>query len=84
MISIQNINDKECFKWSLVRYLNPADCKTARSKNVDEEFAKKFDFKDIKFPVKIRDIHKNKTKIRKNIQFMFQKCFRKKNMLINY
>ena len=25
LINIQNIDDNECFKWSLVRYLNPAD-----------------------------------------------------------
>ena len=24
-INIQNVNDKECFKWCLVRYLHPAD-----------------------------------------------------------
>ena len=24
LINIQNIDDNECFKWSLVRYLNPA------------------------------------------------------------
>ena len=25
LINIQNIDDNECFKWCLVRYLNPAD-----------------------------------------------------------
>ena len=25
LINIQNIDDSECFKWCLVRYLNPAD-----------------------------------------------------------
>ena len=47
LINIKNIDDNECFKWCLVRYL--------RSKNykADRDFAKKLDFKDIKFPVKI-------------------------------
>ena len=50
-----------------------------------QRFAKEVDFKDIKFPVKTRDIHKIKKKripsglaflirkIRKNIQCMYQK-----------
>ena len=25
LINIQNIDDNECFKWYLIRYLNPAD-----------------------------------------------------------
>ena len=55
---IQNIDDKGCVKWSIVRYSNPADCKPARITKADKDFAKKLDFKDIKFPAKIRDIHK--------------------------
>ena len=58
-------------------------------------FAKRLDFKDIKFPVKTRDIHKNKNKnpsasaflvmaLRKNIQFMYHKNYVKKNMLTYY
>ena len=58
MINIQNIDDKECFKWCLVRYLNPADLNSVRTTKADKDFAKKLDFKDIKFPVKVRDIHK--------------------------
>ena len=38
--------------------LNPADRTPARITKADKEFAKKLDFKDIKFPVKLRDIHK--------------------------
>ena len=41
-----------------VRYLNPADHNSRRITKPDKEFAKKFDFKNIKFPVKIRDFHK--------------------------
>ena len=57
-INIQNIDDNECFKWCLVRYLNPVDHHQARITKADKDFAKKLDFKDIKFPVKVRDIHK--------------------------
>ena len=46
MINIRNFDDNECFKWSLVRYVNPADRNPARIAKAD------------KFPVKIRDIKK--------------------------
>ena len=47
----------------MVRYLSPADRKPAKIIKADKEFAKKLDFKDIKFPVKIRDICKIEKKI---------------------
>ena len=58
MINIQSIGDNECFKWCLVRYLNPADHKPRRTTKTDKRFAKILDFKDIKFSVKVRDMHK--------------------------
>ena len=58
MINIQNIDGNECFKWSIVKYLNHADRNPARITKADKEFTQKLDFKNIKFPVKIRDIHK--------------------------
>ena len=58
LINIQNIDDNEFFKWSLVKYLNPADRNWARVIKADKEFAKTFLLKNISFLVKIRDIHK--------------------------
>ena len=58
LTNVQNINDNECFKWCLVRYLNPADRNPARITNADKDFAKKFHFNDMKFSVKTKDIHK--------------------------
>ena len=58
LINIQNINDNEYLKWSIVRYVNPADYHSARIRNFDKDFAKKLDFEDIKFPVKVRHIYK--------------------------
>ena len=58
MIYIQNTDYNECFKWYLLRYLNPADRNPARIAKTDKDFAKKLDFKYINFPVKVRDIHK--------------------------
>ena len=58
LISIQNINDNECFKRSIVRYSNPADRNPTRIAKAGKYFATKLGFKDKKFPVKIRDIHK--------------------------
>ena len=42
----------------IVRYVNLADHNPRKFTKVDKDFTKKHDFNDIKFPVKIRDIHK--------------------------
>ena len=95
MINIQNTDDNEWFKWCLVRHINPANHNPRRITKYDKDFAKRFDFKDIKFPVKIRDIHKSKKripsplvsfamKIKKKFQSMYQKNVVKINMLICY
>ena len=34
MINIQIIDDNECFKWRLVRYLNPANRNLAKTRDV--------------------------------------------------
>ena len=47
-----------CFKWFLVRYLNPANHHLERITKAEKD--KKIGFKDMKFPVKARDIHKIK------------------------
>ena len=58
MINIQNTNDNDYFKWYLARYLNPANHHPARITKANKDFAKRLDFKDMKFQVKIRDIQK--------------------------
>ena len=58
LINIQNIDDNEWFKWCLLRYLNSADYHPARITRADKDFAERHDSKNIKFPVKVRDIHK--------------------------
>ena len=62
LINIQNTDDNECFKWSIVSYLNPTNHHSARLTKADKYFDKKLDFKYIKFPFKIRDIHKTEKK----------------------
>ena len=57
-MNIKNKDDNECFKWYQVRYLNPAHHNPRRIAKANKYFAKKLDFKYIKLPVKIRDIHK--------------------------
>ena len=47
LLNIQNIDDNECFKWSIVWYLNPATYHPARITKTDQDFAKKHDFKDL-------------------------------------
>ena len=46
-IHIQNIDDNECFRQCLVRYLNPANHHPARVTNKDKDFAETLDFKYI-------------------------------------
>ena len=46
LINIQNIDDNECFKWSLVWYLNPANHHPAGVTKADKDFAKTLDSKD--------------------------------------
>ena len=41
LISIQNIDDNECFKWRFFTYLNPADRDLARITKAHKDFAKK-------------------------------------------
>ena len=65
MFNIENIDGNECFKWCLVRYLHSADHNSRRIRKVDRDFAREFDFKDVAFPVKIRDIHKIEKKKKK-------------------
>ena len=95
LINIQNTDDNECFKWSIFRYLNPSYRDLARITIADKEFPKKLDFKDIKFPVRIRDIHKIEKKSsigisvfchetkEKHLIYVSKKCC-EKNMLIYY
>ena len=58
LINIQKTDDNECFKWCLVRNLNPAYKNPRRITKADKDFEERLEFKSIKFPVKIRDIHK--------------------------
>ena len=84
MINIQNIDDNEWFKWCLVRYLHTVDHDPKKVTKAGKESSKKLDFKGIKFPVKVRDIHKIEKmssvgisafgyEIKKNIQSVYQK-----------
>ena len=85
MINIENLDDNECFKWCLVRYLQPADHNTSRILKADNDFARQLDFKDIKFSFKVRNIHKI---VRKNSigisVFGYESKDEERNMLIYY
>ena len=85
MVNIENIDDNECFKWCLVRYLQPADHNTRRILKADKDFARQLDFKDINFPFKVRNIHKI---VRKNSigisAFGYENKEEQRNMLIYY
>ena len=69
MVNIQNINDNECFKWCAARYLHPGSDHPARIRMIDEILADELDFEDIKFPARIKDIHKIQKKYISNSVF---------------
>ena len=62
MINLQNIDVNDYFKWILVRYLHPADDHPAQTKTAGKYFAKNLDFKDTKFPIRVKYIHKTEKK----------------------
>ena len=47
LINIQNIDCNECFKGSVVRYLNLTDHNSSRITKSYKDFAKNLDFKDM-------------------------------------
>ena len=52
------MDDNECFKWYIVRYFHPAIRNPARITKADKDFAQKFNFKEIEFSIKARDVNK--------------------------
>ena len=95
LINIQNTDDNECYRWCLVRYSNPLDHHPTRSAKPGKHFSKRLDFKNIKVPVKIRDIHKLEKKNSMGISVFgyedkekhpiyVSKKFCEENMLIYY
>ena len=65
MINIQNTDDNECFKWCLVRCVNPTDHNPRKITKIDKDLTKRFDLKNVTFSVKIRDVHKIEKKKKK-------------------
>ena len=58
-----------CFKWCLVRYLHSSDHNPARIRKIDKLFGDELQFENIRFPVKIKNIHKIERKKKKNNSF---------------
>ena len=75
MIDIRNVSDKECLKWSLVRYLHPADHNPGKNSKVDKDFPIKLHFKDMTIPFKVRDIHKIEKIIQSALLFLLDAIF---------
>ena len=69
LINNQNTDNNEFFKWCSVRYLHPADYNLRIIRKVDKLYGNKLDLKDIKFPVKGKDISKNERKNSISISF---------------
>ena len=78
LINIQNTDNNECFKWCLIRYLNPAYHNAGRIRKVDKLFGDK----DIKFIVKIRNTHKIERKIPSALVFLVAKRGKTPNLCV--
>ena len=61
--------------------INPAGCNPAIITKADKDFSKRFDFKDIKIPVKTRDIEKTEKKKSISISVFFHNNRGKKSTL---
>ena len=57
LIKLQNI-DNECFRWCLIRHLNPQQKYPQRIKKCDKECIKNLDYMDVTFPVAQKDYRK--------------------------
>ena len=57
LINLQNEHEK-CFMWCHVRHINPQENDSQNIRKNDRGKAKTFNYKDIEFPVKIKDIGK--------------------------
>ena len=55
LINIQNIDDNECFKWTRLRYLNPADNNLRRITKVNKKFIKIISLKEQNFQEKLEN-----------------------------
>ena len=80
MLNIQNFDDTERFKWCLIRYLNAVNHHPAKIRKVDKLFADELDLEDIKFPVKVKDVHKIEKRIFLALVLLVMKA--KKNLVL--
>ena len=55
-INIRNTDGNERSKKCLITYLNSTGHHSGRIQKIDNDFARKLDFKDIKLPFKVRNI----------------------------
>ena len=57
VINMEN-KDNQCFKWAVTRALNPVDRDSERITKILKTQAEKYNWNDIEFPTKLKDIHK--------------------------
>ena len=57
VINMEN-DDDQCFKWAVTRALNPTERNPNRITKILKTQAEKYNWNDIEFPTKVKDIHK--------------------------
>ena len=82
LINMKN-KDNECFRWCHIRHLNPQEKDAQRIKKVDKKMVDELNYKDIEFPVTIKQINKIEKQNNINISHTLF-TFRKRNLKIEW
>ena len=56
-----------------IRHVNPADQNPRRIRKIVKDFSRELHLKDLKFPVKTKDLHKSKKRIESALLFLVMK-----------
>lgn len=59
LIDMQNLENNECFRWCLIRYLNPVGKNPLRISKAHKNYVDELRFKEIKCPVTVKDYANN-------------------------
>lgn len=59
LINMQNLENNECFRWCLIRYLNPVGKNPLRISKAHKNYVDELRFKEIKCPVIVKDYANN-------------------------
>ena len=59
LINMQNLENNDCFRWCLIRHLNPVGKNPLRISKAHKNYVDELRFKEIKCPVTVKDYANN-------------------------